>query len=50
MRHRDHVVADLSGVRGGEGDPKVQADLVAEEIEIDPGFRDRPSRQPSTPP
>ena len=37
VRHRDQVVADLAGVGGREGCAQVQRNLVAEEVEVDPG-------------
>ena len=37
VRHRHHHVADAAGARGGEGLAEVQRDLVAEEVEVDPG-------------
>ena len=35
--HGHHVVADFASVRHGKGRAQVQGDLVAEEVEVDPG-------------
>ena len=37
VRHGHQAVADAAGARGGEGLAQVQRDLVAEEVEVDPG-------------
>ena len=37
MRHRHHRVADAAGAGGGEGLAQVQGNLMAEEVEVDPG-------------
>ncbi len=37
MGHGHHMVADLAGVAHGKGLTQMQGDLVAKEVEIDPG-------------
>lgn len=42
MRHQYEVVADLAGPRDFEGLAQMQRQLMAKEIEIDPGIRAAP--------
>jgi hypothetical protein len=50
MRHRHPVLADMAGGGGLERLAQVQGDLVAEEVEIDPGGGAAALCAASTPP